>query len=221
MRAATGTRVATVSVLVLLLQSSAFSPASQACLPPHDTFPFCNTSLSIPVRVTDLVSRFDNQTKSSMLKTAWGGFSTLGVPPWNWYTEGLHGVIFEGCVTRADGTPACASSFPAGGCLGASFNRSLLRAVGSAIADEIRAFSNANVSWTAGKDVQPAAWLPNLNVGRDSRWGRQVETFGEDPRAIGILGGAMIDGAQYGIEGAGATQYMKMVVIAKHGTAVR
>jgi beta-D-xylosidase 4 len=195
------------------------APASQACVPPHDAYPFCNTSLTIPQRVADLLSRFDNQTKSSMMKTAWEGASALGVPPWNFYTEGLHGVIFVGCVPRADGSSACASSFPAGGCLGASFNRSLLRAVGSAIADEVRAFSNANVSWTSGKTVQPAAWLPNLNIGRDPRWGRQVETISEDPVVIGILGGAMIDGAQYGLEGASATAFMKMIVVAKHGTA--
>jgi hypothetical protein len=188
----------------------------------------------VPARVADLVARLDNHTKSDLTKTAWGGASALGVPPFNVYTEGLHGVIFVGCLARADNSSACASSFPAGGNLGASFNRSLLRAVGSAIADEVRAFSNANAEWTPGKIVDPAGWLPNLNLGRDPRWGRQVETFGEDPRAIGILGGAMIYGAQYGAEvrtstsarppsstvgGAAAAAFMKMFVIAKHATA--
>jgi len=64
-----------------------------------------------------------------------------------------------------------------------------------------------------------SAWLPNLNVGRDPRWGRQVETFGEDPLAIGVLGGAMIDGAQYGAAGRAAGGFLKVVVAAKHATA--
>jgi hypothetical protein len=130
-----------------------------ACLPPNDHFPFCNASLPLAARVADLVSRLGNNTHGSFFKTQQDAISELGVPSWNWYTEGLHGLInADGfCLNdTASGTTRCASSFPAAGVLGATFNRSLLRAVGSAIGDEIRAFSNANASWTAGKPVDPA-----------------------------------------------------------------
>jgi len=192
-----------------------------ACIPPFHTFPFCDSSLSLSARVADLISRLGNSSHGSFFKTQQDAIPELGVPAFNWYTEALHGLInTEGfCLNDTLGGARCASSFPAAGVLGATFNRSLLRAVGSAIGDEIRAFSNANASWTAGKPVDPAAWLPNLNIGRDPRWGRQVETFGEDPTAIGVLGGAMIDGAQYGLEGRAAGGFLKVVVAAKHATA--
>lgn len=69
----------------------------------------------------------------------------------------------------------------------------LVREIASAISDEARAAFNhaARPSLTC--------MSPNMNVARDPRWGRSLESFGEDPDLIATLGGAYIDGIQHGI----------------------
>lgn len=52
-----------------------------------------------------------------------------------------------------------------------------MRAVATVISTEARAFANAG---RAGLDY----WTPNINPYRDPRWGRGMETPGEDPRRI-------------------------------------
>jgi len=61
---------------------------------------------------------------------------------------------------------------------------------------------------------------PNLNVNRDPRWGRNVETFGEDPSLISAMGESYIRGIQTGRAGvddkAAASGYLKIMAVPKH-----
>ena len=41
-----------------------------------------------------------------------------------------------------------------------------------------------------------ATFSPMIDVSRDPRWGRMMESFGEDPYVNGIMGKAMVDGYQ-------------------------
>jgi hypothetical protein len=71
-----------------------------ACLPPHDAFPFCNLSLTVAARVTDLLGRIPAADKPNLLtargESSGGGaqkmqsIPSLGVPAYYWGTNCLH-----------------------------------------------------------------------------------------------------------------------------------
>jgi hypothetical protein len=76
--------------------------------------------------------------------------------------------------------------------LGATFNASLVHAIGVVVGQEALA-----KHW--GKDHSNALsfFAPNINIVRDVRWGRAQETYGEDPTLTGKLGTAYVMGMQY------------------------
>ena len=65
---------------------------------------------------------------------------------------------------------------------------------------------------TIGAFGDDLAHTPNIDVLRDPRWGRVVETFGEDHLLVGNLGAAMIRGFQQ----ADFTGKEKVIACAKH-----
>ncbi len=77
-----------------------------------------------------------------------------------------------------------ATLFPQGINMGASFNRDLVREEAEISAYETRA---AAIPWT---------FAPVLDLGRDPRWSRQWENFGEDPLVNAALGVEAIKGFQ-------------------------
>jgi beta-glucosidase len=92
----------------------------------------------------------------------------LGIPAYNFWNEGLHGVARNGRATV----------FPQAIGLSATWDRHLIRRVASAIGDEARAKHhealrrNGKVGWYQGLTF----WSPNINIFRDPRWGRGQET---------------------------------------------
>ena len=77
-----------------------------------------------------------------------------------------------------------ATIFPSQLSMACSFNRELVKSIGRATAKEVAA---DGLHWT---------FAPILCLGRDLRWGRVDETFGEDPYLSGELGAAIIRGYQ-------------------------
>jgi len=77
-----------------------------------------------------------------------------------------------------------ATIFPSQLAMSCSFNASLLEKAGRVTAREVAA---DGLHWT---------FSPVLCIGRDIRWGRIAETFGEDPYLIGVLASAIIKGYQ-------------------------
>ena len=61
--------------------------------------------------------------------------------------------------------------------MAASFNKTLWRSIGDVVGREARGAANANLYHTNALTF----WAPNINIARDSRWGRNQETPGEDP----------------------------------------
>ena len=51
-------------------------------------------------------------------------------------------------------------------------------------------------AWEASSEGLRATFSPMIDVSRDPRWGRMMESFGEDPYVNGIMGKAMVDGYQ-------------------------
>lgn len=69
---------------------------TRACLPPHDIYPFCNTSLSLEDRVKNLIELLQDDEKPPLLTAREGGggspgppgnVSRIGLPEYDWYFQ--------------------------------------------------------------------------------------------------------------------------------------
>ena len=148
-----------------------------------------------------LVAQMTLEEKASQLKYDAPAIKRLGIPAYNWWNEGLHGVARAGQATV----------FPQAIGLGATFDTDLIGEIADTIATEARAKYNA-VSKKGDRDIYKGLtlWSPNVNIFRDPRWGRGHETYGEDPYLTSSLGVAFVKGLQ----GNGKT--MKAAACAKH-----
>ncbi len=148
---------------------------------------FKNSRAGINDRVSDLLSRLTLEEKISLLGYNNQGVARLGIPAYNWWNEGLHGVARAGKATV----------FPQAIAMAASFNDELMNEVASVISTEARA--KYNLSMINGRHQQYMGltfWSPNINIFRDPRWGRGQETYGEDPFLTGAMGVAYVKGLQ-------------------------
>ncbi len=158
--------------------------------------------MSLEVRARDLVSRLTLEEKVAQMMNTTPAIDRLGVPPYDWWNEALHGV----------GRSGIATVFPQAIGLAATFDEDLLFKVSSAISDEARAIYN--ISSSKGyfhKYNGLTFWTPNVNIFRDPRWGRGQETYGEDPFLTGKLGAAFVKGLQ-----GDHPTYLKTAACAKH-----
>ena len=102
--------------------------------------PFCDTKLGLDKRVMDYVKRIPTKTQIAMMGHNASGYEDLKIPPYMWWSEGLHGPL-EPCVRYKDQC-ACPTNFPSPSAMGGAFNRTLYSLVGRAIGIEGRAISN-------------------------------------------------------------------------------
>ena len=152
-------------------------------------------------RAAALVGQMTVEEMASQLRFDAPAIERLGIPAYNWWNEGLHGVARAGTATV----------FPQAIGLGATFDEALLGQVAQAISVEARAKYNQAVR-DGDRDIYKGLtlWSPNVNLFRDPRWGRGHETYGEDPYLISRLGVAFI----HGLQGNGA--YLRTAACAKH-----
>ncbi|KAG0623933.1 hypothetical protein M758_3G212400 [Ceratodon purpureus] len=158
--------------------------------PPNLLFPFCNTSMSDEERVMDLISRLNINEKIEQLINTAANVSRLGIPAYQWWGEGLHGVADSPSVHFGGSTPT-ATSFPLPILSAASFNRHLWNKIGQVTSTEGRAIFNQGRSGIS-------YWSPNINIARDPRWGRTQETLGEDPKVSSVYAVHFVKGLQEG-----------------------
>lgn len=162
-----------------------------------------NTSLPPEERAADLVQRLTLEEKVSLMQNNSSAVPRLGIKPYNWWNEALHGVARNGRATV----------FPQAIGMGAAFNDSLLHVVFTAVSDEARAKNHIARRNSSYKIYQGLTfWTPNINIFRDPRWGRGQETYGEDPYLTSQLGMAVVRGLQ----GPEDSQYDKAHACAKH-----
>lgn len=127
----------------------------------------------------------------------------LGIKPYNWWNEALHGVARAGLATV----------FPQSIGMAASFNDSLVYEVFTAVSDEARAKNAYYASKGSYERYQGLTmWTPNVNIYRDPRWGRGIETYGEDPYLTTRMGVNVVKGLQ----GVSDGKYDKLHACAKH-----
>ncbi|MGN0533095.1 MAG: glycoside hydrolase family 3 C-terminal domain-containing protein [Eubacterium sp.] len=151
------------------------------------------SSLAKQLSVTELISQLMHCSK---------GIDRLGIKPYVWWNEALHGVARAGTATV----------FPQAICMASSFSEDLLLEVAQTISTEARAkFNESQKNEDYGIYKGLTMWSPNINIYRDPRWGRGQETYGEDPYLTGILGAAFIKGLQ-----GDDLKYIKTAACAKH-----
>lgn len=115
----------------------------------------------------------------------------MGLPAYDWWSEALHGVAYSPGVHFADsGNFSSATSFPNPITISAAFDDALVESIGLAIGAEARAFGNAG---RAGLDF----WTPNINPFKDPRWGRGLETPGEDPLRVSNYVRSLLRGMEW------------------------
>src|ERR1039457_4599651 len=153
-------------------------------------------------RADDLISRMTLDEKVSQLMSDSVAIDRLGIPAYNWWNECLHGVARAGRATV----------FPEAIGLAATWDTSLMLRVATTISDEARAKYNEFVRRGKRNIYQGLTfWTPNINLFRDPRWGRGMETYGEDPYLTGQMAVAFIKGLQ-----GDDPKYLKTVSTAKH-----
>ena len=96
--------------------------------------------------------------------------------------------------------------------MGATWNAPLILEMATAVSDEARAKHHEFISEGKRGIYQGLTfWTPNINIFRDPRWGRGLETYGEDPYLTGRIGVNYIKGLQ-----GDDPKYLKVVATAKH-----
>jgi len=164
--------------------------------------PYKNFNLPVETRVDDLVARMTLEEKIGQMMNAAPAIERLGVPAYDWWNEGLHGVARAGYATV----------FPQAIGLAATWDTELMYQVADVISTEARAkhheFARNN---QRGRYQGLTFWSPNINIFRDPRWGRGQETYGEDPYLTARLGVEFVKGLQ-----GNDPRYFKVIATPKH-----
>ena len=161
-----------------------------------------NPQETLRQRALDTIAKLTLEEKCHQLLHDAPGIPRLGIKPYNWWSEALHGVARSGRATV----------FPEPIGQAATFDPELSRRIGEAVSSEGRAkFNIAQQIGNYGEDAGLTFWSPNVNLFRDPRWGRGMETYGEDPLLIARMGVEFIRGMQ-----GDDPVYLKTAACAKH-----
>ncbi len=137
-------------------------------------YPFQNPDLPVEERIDNLLSLMTLDEKVNCLSTD-PGVPRLGVKGTR-HVEGLHGLAMGGPSNWGRRNPVPTTIFPQAIGLAESWDRNVLQQVASIEGYEVR-YMFQNEKYNRGGLVVRA---PNADLGRDPRWGRTEECYGED-----------------------------------------
>ena len=155
------------------------------------TYPFQNPDMPIEDRVSNIVSLMTLDEKIAFLSQS-PGVERLGIKRMS-HVEGLHGL--------AQGTPGgwgrrgpiTTTTFPQSIGMGETWDPEIIKQAGAVEGYEARyVYQSPKYKGRGGLIIR----APNADLGRDPRWGRTEECFGEDPFFNGTMSVAMIRGLQ-------------------------
>ncbi len=148
---------------------------------------YLDETLSVQERAEALTDAMTTEEQASQLRYDAPAVERLGIPAYNWWNEGLHGLARSGISTM----------FPQAIGLAAMFDTALTEKAGHVTGVETRAKYNV-YSRLGDRDIYKGLtlWAPNINIFRDPRWGRGHETYGEDPFLTAENGKAYVRGLQ-------------------------
>ncbi|MEU1555781.1 glycoside hydrolase family 3 C-terminal domain-containing protein [Streptomyces scabiei] len=142
------------------------------------TPPFRDPQLPVAKRIDDLLQRLTPDERIAFLHQFAPAVDRLGVAAFRTGQEALHGVAWMGPATV----------FPQAVGLGATWNEDLVRRVGEAVSNEVRAMRARDDR--VGLNV----WSPTVNLLRHPLWGRNEEGYSEDPRLTSAIATAYTRG---------------------------
>ncbi|MDR2086858.1 MAG: glycoside hydrolase family 3 C-terminal domain-containing protein [Dysgonamonadaceae bacterium] len=166
-------------------------------------FAFQNPDLTFEERAADIVARLTLEEKVAQMLNKTPAIKHLGIPPYDWWNECLHGV---------GRTEYKVTVFPQAIAMAAGWDKTAMHQMAAYTATEGRAIYNTA---SAKEDYRIyrglTYWTPNINIFRDPRWGRGQETYGEDPFLTATLASNFVQGLQ-----GNDPHYLKAAACAKH-----
>jgi beta-glucosidase len=169
------------------------SPPSCTSNPADYANPFQDPCGPIEDRITNLLSLLTVTEKQSLLGEHQPAITRLGLPGFTTFFEGLHGVGWSfsstGTLTHWIGT-----QFPQAFGLAESWDPAVMKTVGDTTGNEARWYNNAQGISALGNGPGIVVRAPLIDLGRDPRWGRTEESYGEDPYLVGELGKGYLAG---------------------------
>ena len=151
-------------------------------------FPFDNPNLPAEQRIDNLLSLMTVYEKIDCLGTR-TGVPRLGVPNIG-ISEGIHGVVQR--EARWGRKPIATTQFPQPPGMGATWDPALVRQAAG-----VEGYEARFISQTPEYDRQILLlWGPQSDLGRDPRWGRSEEVYGEDPFFNGTMATAFVRGLE-------------------------
>src|SRR5579875_3718324 len=173
--------------LTALLAVCPWIIAQQGSVAPSGDRPWMDTSRPLAERVNALIGQMTLEEKVQQMRDHAPAIPRLGVPKYDWWNEGLHGVAFSGYATN----------FPQVIGMAATWDAPLVHRMGETISTEARAkYNQAMRDNDHEMFFGLTFWAPNVNIFRDPRWGRGQETYGEDPFLTGRMAVAFVTGMQ-------------------------
>ena len=157
---------------------------------PAQNYPFQNPNLSINERVDNIISLLTLDEKISCLSTN-PSVPRLGIVGTS-HVEGLHGLAKGGPSNWGQRDPVTTTIFPQAIGLAESWDPEVLKRVATIESYETR-YIFQSPKYRKGGLVTRA---PNADLGRDPRWGRNEECYGEDAWFNGTMTVAFVKGLQ-------------------------
>ena len=165
----------------MLLLAAVILGCSPAC--------WAQEATDVEKRVEWLLGQLTLDEKLSLMVHHNPAIPRLGLPEYSWWNEALHGV----------GRAGLATVYPMPIALAATFDPPLVHSIFDHVAFEARQkYYDAQDTGGYGDYTGLTFFTPNINIFRDPRWGRGMETYGEDPYLAAMMGLACVKGLQGG-----------------------
>ncbi|HEV7893257.1 MAG TPA: glycoside hydrolase family 3 C-terminal domain-containing protein [Pyrinomonadaceae bacterium] len=184
------------AVLLAFVSTTPLRPASAVNAAAQSAsqyqYPFQNPELPAEERITNLLSLMTIEEKVECLGTD-PSVPRLGVKGAG-HMEGIHGLTAGGPAKWGGEVTVPTTTFPQGYGLGETWDAEIIRQAAAVEGYEARyLFQTAKYNKTRSGLVIRS---PNADLGRDPRWGRTEECYGEDPHLNGTLAAAFVRGLQ-------------------------
>ena len=172
---------------------------------PSQQYPFQNPDLPIEQRIDNILTLMTLDEKIECLDTD-PSVPRLGIKGSD-HVEGIHGLTQGGPGKWGRPLTIPTTTFPQGIGLGETWDTELLRQVGEVEGYEARYVLQSPKYRQGGIVIRS----PNADIGRDPRWGRNEECYGEDA----YFNGAMVVAFNKGLQGNHPT-YWQAAALMKH-----
>jgi beta-glucosidase len=180
-------------VVVLLATYAVAVSSAPAVVPPTNLAGaiYLDPTYSPPERAADLVARMTLAEKAQQLVSSQApAIPRLRVRAYGWWNEAIHGVARESTLD-GENPPELINTtvYPVSLSLGSTWDPDLMYRVAQAISDEAREVVRDNT-------LDLNFYSPTVNLARDPRWGRNDETYSEDPFLTAAIAAQYVNGME-------------------------